>query len=69
MTPLSQIREISVIRGQGCDGGGGDASGSELFEEAEVVFEEEADVGDVVFAHDHAFYAQAENKAGRLPIL
>src|SRR3954466_7740181 len=36
----------------------------ELFEEAEVVFDEEADVVDAVLAHGDAFDAEAEGPAG-----
>lgn len=36
----------------------------ELVEESQVIFEEQADVGDVVFSHGEPFYAEAEGPAG-----
>ncbi len=39
---------------------------SELAEEAEVVFVEPADVGDVVLSHGESFDAEAEGPAGVL---
>ena len=39
---------------------------SELTQEAEVVFVEPADVGDVVFAHGESFDAESEGPAGDL---
>ena len=36
----------------------------ELFEEAQVVFEEQADVVDAVFQHGDALYAEAECEPG-----